>query len=308
MLRAYRYNVLCRYHRDDVRVLRMTMLTMKCFRRYALALALCGMGSAMCGAQMPMPSLPTDTGGYTGELPQFDVISVKPHKPGEDMMRVQWGQTNYHAENMTVKAIISNVYGVKAWLVFGLPAWAESAHWDIDAKVSAPDMKVMEKLTGEQRREMIGGILKERFGLVVHQETKVQPVFAMSVMPNGPKFKESPEPPPPPEGEKPKPRGMWRMSPGSLSATSMGMTQIADSLSYFVERTIVDKTGLTGKYDLELKWTPQDRANAGTDNGTGDTPPAIFEALKEQLGLKLTADKAPVPTVVVDTIVQPEAN
>ncbi|SDF88305.1 TIGR03435 family protein [Terriglobus roseus] len=284
------------------------MLSLNRCRLFALALVLCGMGSALCAAQTPKPSLPTDTGGYTGELPQFDVMSVKPHKPGEDMMRVRWGGTDYHAENMTVKAMISNVYGVKAWLVFGLPAWAESSHWDIDAKVSAPDMKVMDKLTGEQRRAMIGGILKERFGLVIRQETKVQPVFAMSVMPDGPKFKESPEPPPPPEGEKPKPRGMWRMSPGSLSATSMGMTQIADSLSYFVERTIVDKTGLTGKYDIEMKWTPEDRANATTDNGAGDAPPAIFEALKEQLGLKLTADKAPVATVVVDKITQPEEN
>ncbi|MEZ2347629.1 TIGR03435 family protein [Terriglobus sp. RCC_193] len=289
-----------------MRVSSATMISLNRLRLIVLGLALCG--TAACDAQMPLPPLQSGSGGYTGEVPQFDVISVKPHKPGEDRMMMHWGQSDYKAVNMTLKNMISNVYDVKSWLVFGLPGWAESAHWDIDAKVSAPDVKVMSSLTNEQRRTMIGGILKERFGLVVHTESKVQPVFLLTVMPDGPKFKESPAPLPHAEGEKPKPHGMWRMGPGSLSATDMPMPQLAGNLSYFVERTIVDKTGLTGNYDVELKWTPESRANAGTDNGTGDAPPAIFEALKEQLGLKLTADKAPVPTVVVDKILQPEAN
>ncbi|HEY9136767.1 MAG TPA: TIGR03435 family protein [Terriglobus sp.] len=276
--------------------------------RTLMAVAVLAASTAICHAQMPLPPMASG-GGYTGELPQFDIISVKPHKPGEDMMMVHWGDADYKAVNMTLKNMISNVYGVKSWLVFGLPPWAESAHWDIDAKVSTPDMNVMKKLTPEQRRTMIGGILKERFGLVVHQESKVQPVFLMTVMPDGPKLKQSPPPPPPVEGEPKKPSGgMWSIGPGSLSATRMKLPNLAENLSYQVERTIVDKTGLTDQYDIELKWTPEERANATTDNGTGDTPPAIFEAIKDQLGLKLTADKAPVPTVVVDKIVQPDAN
>lgn len=279
-------------------------------RRFRIQMATVVMAAwaAACHAQMPMPPMASG-GGFTGEVPQFDIISVKPHKPGDDMMMMHWGQTDYKAENLTLKNMISNVYGVKSWLVFGLPPWAESSHWDIDAKVSEPDMKVMEKLTPDQRRVMIGGILKERFGLVVHQESKVQPVFVMTVLPDGLKLKES-APPPATEQKDPKKlsRGMWRIGRGSMSATNMKMPTLADNLSYQVERTIVDKTGLTAEYDIELKWTPEDRANATTDNGTGDAPPAIFESLKEQAGLKLTADKAPVPTVVVDKIIQPDAN
>jgi uncharacterized protein (TIGR03435 family) len=282
------------------------MLCLRRCRLFALALALCGVGSAMCAAQMPMPPL-LPGGGYAGEVPQFDVISVKPHKPGEDMMMMHWGEADYKAVNLTLKNMISNVYGVKSWLVFGLPAWAESSHWDIDAKVSAPDMSVMKKLTPEQRRVMIGGILKERFGLVVHQEDKVQPVFLMTVLPEGSKLKASP---PQPDAAEPGKltSGMWRIGRGTMKASRMKMPTLAENLSYQVGRTIVDKTGLTGEYDMELTWTPEERANATTDNGTGDTPPAIFEALKEQLGLKLSADKAPVPTVVVDAIVKPEEN
>lgn len=282
------------------------MLCLNRCRLFLLALALCGVGSALCCAQMPMPPL-LPGGGYTGELPQFDVMSVKPHKGGDDIMMMHWGEADYKAVNMTLKNMISNVYGVKAWLVFGLPSWAESSHWDIDAKVSTPDMSVMKKLTPEQRRVMIGGILKDRFGLVVHQEDKVQPVFVMTVLPTGSKLKASAPAPENPEPGK-LTSGMWRIGRGTMTASRMKMPTLAESLSYQVGRTIVDKTGLTGEYDMGLKWTPEERANATTDNGTGDTPPAIFEALKEQLGLKLTADKAPVPTVVVDKITQPEEN
>ena len=268
-------------------------------------LALCGSASAQ--GNMPMPPM-RDGGGYTGELPQFDVISVKPHKPGDDLMFIHWGQSDYKTENLALKSMIANVYGVRPWLVFGLPPWAELTHWDIDAKVSAPDLKVMEKLSPAQRQGMIGGILKDRFGLVVHQETRVQPVFVMTVLPDGPKLKQSPPLPAGSDDPAKLVQGSWHIGRGSLSATRMKLSTLADNLSGPVERNILDRTGLTGVYDIDLKWTPEDRANAGTDNGAGDTPPAIFEALKEQLGLKLTADKAPVPTVVVDKMVQPEAD
>lgn len=278
---------------------------LKPLRLATLCCALCA--SAYGQGNMPMPPM-KDGGGYTGQVPQFDVISVKPHKPGDDMMFIHWGQTDYRTENLTLKSMIANVYNVKAWLVFGLPAWAESMHWDIDAKVSAPDLTVMEKLSPAQRQQMIGGIFKDRFGLVVHQEAKVQPVFVMTVVPEGSRLKESPPLPAGSEDPNKLMAGSWHISRGSLSATRMKLSTLADNLSGPVERNIIDKTGLTGVYDIDLKWTPDDRANAGTDNGTADTPPAIFEAIKEQLGLKLTAEKAPVPTVVVDNIVQPEAD
>ena len=292
------------YHREAMNVLRATMF------KLSLLISLCFVLSASAKAQGYMALPPMEAGGgYTGPVPPFDVVSVKPHKGGDDMMMMHVGQSDYKTVNLTLKSLIAGVYDVKVWLVFGLPSWAESMHWDIDAKVSAPDVSIMKKLTPEQRREMIAGILKDRFGLVLHNETKVQPVFVMTVLPDGAKLK--PSAPPPPDAERDPKKvvaGTWRISHGSLSATRMKMPTLAQNLSGQVERTIVDKTGLTGEYDITLKWTPEDRANAGTDNGAGDAPPAIFEAVKEQLGLKLTADKAPVPTVVVDRIVQPEAD
>ncbi|MGI4981218.1 MAG: TIGR03435 family protein [Janthinobacterium lividum] len=277
------------------------------FHQLTLLLAVTVASTSACCAQMPSP--PTASGqGYEGTLPQFDVISVKPHKPGDQMMRVRWGKSEYAADNLTLKDLVAAASGVKGWLVFDLPPWGDSAKWDVAAKVSAPDLPALEKLTAEQRREMIGAILKERFGLVVHMEKKVQPVYAMTVLPQGAKLKQSPSLPPPAEGEKPKDTGgSWSIGHGTLRATRMTMLNLAENLSYQVQRSVIDKTGLTGLYDLELKWTPEDRANDG-DDGTGDAPPAIFEAVKEQLGLKLTAAKEPVPTVVVDRAEQPQDN
>jgi len=239
---------------------------------------------------------------------QFDVITVKPHKAGEYNSGTRWDKTGMEMTNNSLQDMIANAYDVKRWLVFGLPSWAESSRWDIQAKVVDPEMKPMDKLSMDERRALLRSALKERFGLVAHTPDKVQPVFLMTVLPDGMKFKQSP---PPATGEVIS--GFGRASiltnNGVMEAKYTSMSRIAETLSYFVERTIIDKTNLTGEYDLNLKWTPEDRATATTDNGAnGDTAPSIFEALKEQLGLKLTADKAETPTVVVDHIQQPDAN
>ncbi len=99
------------------------------------------------------------------------------------------------------------------------------------------------------------------------------------------------------------------MGNGQLRATSVPIATLADSLSYQVERFIVDKTGLTGVYDLSLRWTPEDKTGKDIDSGVpGDQPPAIYTALKEQLGLQLSPSKGPVPTLVVDHAEMPEQN
>ncbi|HEY9136768.1 MAG TPA: TIGR03435 family protein [Terriglobus sp.] len=238
---------------------------------------------------------------------QYDVVTVKPAKAGETSSYWRWTSDGFEAHNMYVKMMLAGSYNVKSWLVFGLPAWAESTGWDMQAKVLDADTKPIEKLTPQERNTLMLSLLRDRFGLVAHTESKVQPVFVMTTLPEGIKLKASPAPP---AGE-PEPkfgRTTYAMNTGKLEGKYVTMKQLADVLSGEVERTIVDKSGVTGDYDVNLKWTPERRINAG-DNGTaGETAPSIYEALKEQAGLKLTADKAPVPTVIVDKLVQPEAN
>jgi uncharacterized protein (TIGR03435 family) len=99
------------------------------------------------------------------------------------------------------------------------------------------------------------------------------------------------------------------MNDGIAEAKNIHLSDLAETLSGQVERNVIDKTGLTGEYDFKFKWQPENRAKGGdNDSAESDAPMTIIEAVKEQLGLKMTADKAPVPTVVVDKIEQPEAN
>ncbi len=86
------------------------------------------------------------------------------------------------------------------------------------------------------------------------------------------------------------------------------MSDFAETLADQVNRTVIDKTGLTGVYDLKLKWTPDRLLNQAADNGSTDRPPDLFTALKEQLGLKLDAAKGPVKTLVVDHAEKPSPN
>lgn len=243
-------------------------------------------------------------------VPVWDVISIKPHRPGDNSSSVSWDDTTYTARNISVKNLISDATEVKRWLITGLPPELTSQRYDIDAKFTEPDLKLLEHLTKDQRRTMLMGMLQQSFGLKMHNDKKMQPTFEMSLLPDGPKFKPSPEPPAPQTGGKPQPNTNVNNSDGAIVASGITMANLAALLSYEAERTVVDKTGLNADYGytLELHWTPERRAD-GNDNGTGaDAPPPFLEAIREQLGLKMTASKAEVKTVVVDAIHLPDAN
>lgn len=240
----------------------------------------------------------------------WDIVSIKPHKPGDDNVSERYAPSTYSGQNVSFKMLISRAYNVKQWLIFGLPAWANDQRWDIEAKVSDPDMKQLRNLTREERRGMVLALLRDHVGLVAHQETKVQPVFEMRVAPDGAKVKEVPAPTVSENGEKPRQSSQTTIDDGSIVGKGMSMLELADALSYQVERNIVDRTGLKADYGyiVDLHWTPEQR-DKGNDNGSGtDAPPPFFEAVREQLGLKMTPGKAEVPTVVVDHMQMPEAN
>jgi uncharacterized protein (TIGR03435 family) len=165
--------------------------------------------------------------------------------------------------------------------------------------------------------------------LILHREDKEMPIYSLIVArPDGKlgsQLKPSSTdcaammaaargrgaPPPPPPGER-MPCGM-RMFPGNLSGGSSSMAQLTNVLARFVNRTVVDQTGLTGNYDLDLQWTPDQ-----LPQGRGDLPPgapalpsidpngpSIFTAVQEQLGLKLESTKGPVSVVVIDRVEHP---
>jgi uncharacterized protein (TIGR03435 family) len=142
---------------------------------------------------------------------------------------------------------------------------------------------------------MLQSLLADRFQLRVHYESRIQPIYELVLAKGGFKLK-----PLPADHE----RGGMSGRPGEMILHGMSIADLARSLSMSNEagRAVVDKTGLTGNYEIDLKWTPDDQ------QGTPDAGSTLFTALEEQLGLKLEPAKGPVDTLVIDHVEKPSEN
>jgi uncharacterized protein (TIGR03435 family) len=256
------------------------------------------------------------------KLPAFDVVSIKPNKSGGGMIRVMNRPDGYSASNISLKMLIQAAYGIREDLISGAPGWAESARYDIDAKVDGADIEALKKLSPEQRRLILQPLLADRFKLKVHTETKQLPVYELVVAKGGSKLKEATVGDTYANGIKGPDGvgrgGMVRMGRGQLTAQGVPMSSVVSMLSQQLHRTVIDKTGLAGKYDLELNWTPDEGEGVGPPPPGGGQPhgdaptegsgPSIFTAIQEQLGLRLQSAKGPVDTLVIDHVEMPTEN
>lgn len=173
----------------------------------------------------------------------------------------------------------------------------------------------MRQMTDEQRkkyeeevRARMQALLAERFQLAVRKEKKEVPVYALVVAKNGPKLKES-------QVAGAEGKRMMRGRPGDLEVEGVSVDGLANFLSRSMERPVIDKTGLTGKYDFRLQWTPEQRGPGGMEKeaGIGAATPdpmgaTIFTAVQEQLGLKLEATKGMAEVVVIERAEKPTEN
>jgi bla regulator protein blaR1 len=261
-------------------------------------------------------------------LPQFEVASVKPAAPDQRGMFIRPGANGgININNMPVKEMITLAWRIQPYQITGGPSWIESARFDIEATGN-------HKLNRDEMPLMIQSLLADRFQLKVHHETKELPIYAL-VLANkdgklGPQLSESKEgsctqfdpskPPPPPDPGKPPVMGCGGMMMGidRVTAAAIEVSQLAPMLSRTLGRTVVDKTGLTGKFDINMQWTP-DQAQLQSLPGGGAPPglpqpqfdpngPTLFTALQEQLGLKLESQKGPVDILVIDHVEKPSEN
>ncbi len=280
--------------------------------RVVLAVALSVGARPVVQAQMPMlPDMGSQTADPNAKLPEYDVASIKLNKSNDGMMRLSNSPDGFSCVNLHLKTLIANAYGIREDLISGGPGWVDSTGFDVDAKVSADDVEAFKKLTGRQRNSLMQPLLAERFHLKVHHETKILPMYDLLLAKGGLKMKANP-----PVGasgyaakdpEAAKPRGMMTMGPGMLKGQNLPMTSIVGQLSSALESTVVDKTGLTGTFDFDLKWTPDDAGPAKGD-GSGESNVSIFTAVQEQMGLKLQPTKGPVDTLVIDHAELPSEN
>ncbi len=232
----------------------------------------------------------------------YDVVSIKPNVSGSGSMRISARETTFQATNTSLKMMLVNAYGVRDALISGLPKWAESARWDINAKIVDPLPEVASsKLSREQSTELyrtkVQSILNDRFHLKAHKETRILPLYELVVIPGPLRFKKS-------EPSEEEHSGI-NVHNRNMTGTAIPLSAFAGFLSDQVGRTVMDKTGLEGTYDFTLKWSPDELAEAAKETGIIDRPPEIYTALQEQLGLKLVSGKGSSEVLVVDSVEQP---
>jgi uncharacterized protein (TIGR03435 family) len=236
----------------------------------------------------------------------FEVASIKPAKSSGPGMftRVQPGGS-FRAHKITIGTLIQDAYGLQGFQIVGLPSWADSRRYDIAAKAEDPQSTPASKRKAllEARLQ---SLLTDRFKLTVHESTKRSPVYQLIVNKHGPKITPSNDA-----------KDEWMsLYHGVLTAQSLSVALLAENLSSQVDRTVEDRTGLTGKYDFTLRWDPdqmhhpsaatQFNDSIGNENAEGRS--SLFTAVQEQLGLKLQPSNGLVKVLIVDHVELPSTN
>ncbi|MFZ0819125.1 MAG: TIGR03435 family protein [Candidatus Acidiferrales bacterium] len=269
---------------------------------------------------------------------EYEVASIKPSAPfgigkGSGFrFGVNYTPDGMIIANFPLRALIQMALGVQDYQISGGPDWVKSDRYDVDAKMDSSVADVLQKLSPEDRNHarqlMLQALLADRFKLTFHSDTKELPNFSLVIVKNGPKLQETkPVDPSKPVAKdangKPLPPGAVRMLSGNdgtrhITAPGATLAAFVSMLGNQLGRPVLDKTGLTAKYDISLQWTSDDRPGQAVPGASPDgmsaplpadpSGPSIFTAIQEQLGLKLESGKGPVEIIVIDHAEKPSGN
>jgi uncharacterized protein (TIGR03435 family) len=229
--------------------------------------------------------------------PAFEVATVKPAAPSPD------GHTHinypaggrFSAINITLIYLMEWAYDMPQKQILEGPSWMGSTRFDIQATTDAETDAKLRAMSGDDfavmKRRMVQRLLEERFAMTLHRETRTLPALDLVVAKGGSKLTDSTS-----NGKS------IGVSENHFNGEGLTGVLIAEQLSRIVGRVVVDKTGLTGRYDFKLRWRPDDAPVVE------DSPPSLFTAIEEQLGLKLESSKEPIGVLVIDHVEAPSPN
>ncbi|WP_263357795.1 TIGR03435 family protein [Acidicapsa ligni] len=254
--------------------------------------------------------MPAQNATQRPKAPSFDVASIRENKNNDGRWKMEFTQDGLTAMGVSLRYVVKEAYGVyddKRWL--GGPEWMDSVKFNIEAKFDGTEYN---KLTLDQRRAMLQALLADRFKLVVHHEMKEFPLYALVVTKNGPTLHERKA------GE----LGHYgvadmsclykRSGRDNFEVEGCSMADLASSLTtgfaHDLGRTVIDKTGLTGRYDFALRWATESASVSTEPVAPEGAGPSIFKALPEQLGLRLEPTKGPLDVIVIDRAEMPSEN
>ena len=226
--------------------------------------------------------------------PSYEVATIKPSDPEDGSAGFHEMERQLFTENETLDSLIAMAYGIHTKQIVGAPAWSSKDRWDIKG---VPDVEG--DPSWPQQREMMQKLLAERFGLKFHRDARELAIYAITVAKGGPKLAASKSDPE---------SGRDQTANGNNGAwtyrfTNNSIADFADGMQGFLDRPVVDETGIKGKFDFVLEWM---RDGAVSDDPKA--PPGLFTAVQEQLGLKIDATKGPAEVLVIDHVERPSAN
>jgi uncharacterized protein (TIGR03435 family) len=252
-------------------------------------LAILTISGAWPQSHQPMPS---------DAQPAFEVATIKPTPPDAQRSFISMGRGGsnlFSSSNHSVKQLIAFAYLLHSSQVIGGPAWAENDRYDIMGKPDAPGLPNIAQFQGMVRR-----LLTDRFGLTFHRDKKNLAVYMMIIAKGGAKILKS-------ENSSMYPVFGTNGPPGALAIRNMSMTSFAEYVqSRFLDKPVMDQTGLDGRYDFQLHWQPGLAADVPPSDA--EPLPDIFAAFQHQLGLQLQATRAAADTLVIDKVEEPGAN
>jgi uncharacterized protein (TIGR03435 family) len=244
-------------------------------------------------------------GGAAAAQTEFEVASVKPNTSGSNGVSIYSNPGgDLTATNVTLRTLIAFAYDIRDFQLTGGPKWMDADRYDIVARpphggdAPEPSPATRNQLT----RARMKALLADRFQLVVHSETKDLPVYALVVAKNGPHLERA-------KGDNPQ-QGINGQR-GLFTCTGVSMKTFAErALAPHLGNIVLDKTGLTGDFDFQLKYVDESPPKPGAEPPDASDPsgPTLAIALQEQLGLKLETQKAPVEVIVVDRAEKASAN
>jgi uncharacterized protein (TIGR03435 family) len=235
--------------------------------------------------------------------PSFEVATIKPTKPDEQRKLFVVRGNHFMTVNTSLTDLITMAFGVQQKQIAGQPEWLDKDKWDIEAQPDVPGAP-----NRQQINTMVKKLLADRFQLKFHEDKKELGAYVLTVAKSGNKMTAGSTDP----NQLP---GLFFTGLGRLTVQNATMEDFSGLMqSAVLDKPVVDQTGLAGKWNFLLKWTPDESQFGGmgikvpppTDNP--DAPPPLFTAIQEQIGLKLDAGKAQVKVLVIDKAEKPTAN
>lgn len=219
----------------------------------------------------------------------FDVVSVRPNTTGAGRSSERTNSGHVMAENITPSSMIQQAFGIRSSQIEGAPSWIETDKYDLQATTGTT-----KDLDDIELQPYWESMLATRFRMKYHHASKEMQVYSLTVAKSGAKLPENTS------GGDTSTHLSKSAQHALLTSTHIAMPKFALLLGKRLDRNVIDKTGLTGIYDVKLEWAP----DLSTDTGSA----TIFTALQDQLGLKLESGKDPVDIIVIDSIERPTEN